>query len=188
MTSAPFSPNLRFCVVWLCGLEITPKTSPWTLTFKVQHGPNSSFESETGNKASGMAPARTLERMNIKSQEAFWFITAFYEYVCRDVKPHRAVSFFLFFFCTSIVWVLRGSALPSVWKSFFMTWEETLTRFLLQICVYAICTRCCTSSAQNFEFTHWWYTADPLLLPSNLCFLTASQQTKKRFMDSFETT
>ncbi len=98
MTSAPFSPNLRFCVVWLCGLEITPKTSPWTLTFKVQHGPNSSFESETGNKASGMAPARTLERMNIKSQEAFWFITAFYEYVCRDVKPHRAVSFFLFFF------------------------------------------------------------------------------------------
>lgn len=139
--------------------------NPLTLTFKVQHGPNSSFESETSNKASGMAPTCTLERMNIKSQEAFWFITAFYESVCRDVKPRRAVSFFLFFFNLPRV-SLERECFAITLKSFFMTWEETLTGFLLQSCVYAICTRCCTSVAQNFEFTHWWYTAGPLLLLS----------------------
>lgn len=108
--------------------------------------------------------------------------------LCAEMLSLTGLFLFYFiFFCTSLIWVLRGSALPSVWKSFFMTWEETLTGFLQQSWVYAICTRCCTSSAQNFEFTHWWYTAAPLLLPSSLCYLTASQQTKKCFMDSFET-
>ncbi len=186
MTSAPFSPNLRFCVVWLCGLEITPKTSPWTHTFMVQHGPNSSFESETGNKASGMAPARTLERMNIKSQEAFWFITAFYEYVCRDVKPHRAVSSFLFFFLYLHRVSLKRECFAISLKIIFYDLRGNTDRiFAAELCLCHMHKVLHFIGSELRVYTLMIYCSPT---SASLCFLTASQQTKKRFMDSFETT
>lgn len=139
-----------------------PKKNPWTLTFKVQHGPNSPFESETSNKASGMAPTCTLERMNIKSQEAFGFITAFYESVCRDVKPRRAVSFFFFFFFTSLVWVLRGSALPSLW--IFFLWPER--KHWQAFCCRVVFTPYAHGVALQWRRTLRLHTDDILQAPS----------------------
>lgn len=162
--------------------------NPLTLTFKVQHGPNSSFESETSNKASGMAPTCTLERMNIKSQEAFWFITAFYESVCRDVKPRRAVSFFLFFFNLPRVSLERECFAITLKIIFYDLRGNTDRIFAAELCLCHMHMVLHFSGSELQVYTLMIYCRPPpssLRVPSLLPYsISARLQTEKHFMNS----
>lgn len=171
MTSAPFTRHLRLCVIWLCELEITRRRTPERSHLRSSMGQTPHLNLKLAIKPPVWLPHAHLNEWTSNLKRLSGLLRLFMS-LCAEMLSLAGLflSSFLFFSSPPSCESWEGVLCHHSENHFLWPERKHWQDFLLQSCVYAICTRCCTSVAQNFEFTHWWYTAAPTHC-SHPCFM-----------------